>query len=144
MKYLKRFNESILNDVRSKVNDSRDKISQLGSQKVKFCGECGNKINMSDIFCDECGAKQDESAKTFTINGKIEAQYPNGQKTPNFVLSSDNKTLSGTPIQLDSIINKNDIPIGEEVSITGTTKNSESPKFNNPIFVSKKEDIKLK
>lgn len=127
MKYLKRFNETILNE-----------------KTHKFCHECGRKLETIDTFCDECGTKQEESDKTFTINGIIETEYPNGQKTPNFILVSDNKTLSGTPIQFDKTINKYNIPTGKEVSITGTTKNSQSPNFNNGIFVSKKEDIRIK
>lgn len=127
MKYIKRFNEAILND-----------------RTNKFCHECGQKLDTKDAFCHECGTEQGESDQTFTIDGIIQTQYPNGQKTPNFILMSNNKTLSGTPIQLDKTINKYDIPIGKEVSITGTTKNSESPNFNNAIFVSKKEDIQIK
>lgn len=122
MKYLKRFNES---------------------QESKFCGECGTKLNKIDTFCGECGTKQDSSEnETITVDGKIEATYPNGQKTPNFILSSNNKTLSGTPINFDKSINKYDIPVGKEVNITGTTKDGKSPRFNNPLYVSKKEDIK--
>jgi hypothetical protein len=123
MRYLKRFNES---------------------QESKFCGECGTKLNKSDAFCDECGMDQDFSQnETITVDGKIEATYPNGQKTPSFILSSNNKTLSGTPISFDKSINKYDIPVGKEVKLTGTTKDGKSPKFNNPLYVSKKEDIKL-
>lgn len=126
MKYIKRFNES-LSDIQS---------------NFKFCGECGEKLDKAAYFCGECGTKQEElssSQKEFTISGKIESSYPNGQKTPIFTLSSMNKTLSGTNIIFDKGINKFDIPVGQEVSITGTTEDGLSPKFNNPIIVS---DIK--
>ena len=121
MKYLKKFNESL---------------------NVKFCGECGTKLNISDVFCGECGTKQDELSKSFTISGKIEASYPNGQKTPNFIISSMNKTISGTNIIFDKSINKYDIPTDKEVQITGTTQNGLPPKFDNPIIVSSIQDIK--
>ena len=120
MKYLRSFNES---------------------NEFKFCTECGTKLEKTSVFCTECGTKQD--LENFIVTGKIEVSYPNGQKTPNFVLSSNNKTLSGTPISFDRSINKYDIPVGEEVNITGTTENGEEPKFDNPLYVSKKEDIEL-
>jgi len=118
MKYLKRFNES-----------------------QNFCGECGKRTNPSDLFCAECGSKT-ENASTFTIKGRIEKSFPNGQKTPDLTLSSLNKTLSGTPIILNRNINIYDLPFDKEVSITGTTKNGESPSWKNPIIVDKIEDIK--
>jgi len=144
MKYLKTFNESILDNIR-KENDKSLSDIQKKIGVHKFCFECGTKLDKNDSFCGECGSEQesDKSIETFTINGKIEANYPNNQKTPSFTLSSINKTLSGTSIQLDRSINKFDIPIGKEVSITGTTKNSKNPGFNNPIYVAKKEDVKL-
>jgi len=83
------------------------------------------------------------SDKTFTISGKIIATFPNNQKTPTFQLSSLNKTLSGTPILLDKSINIYSIPLGVDVRITGTTQDGNSPKFSNPIYVSKVEDITL-
>lgn len=124
MKYLKKFNESLMDD-------------------SSFCGECGTQLNTSDVFCGECGTQQDEgSTKSFTISGIIEASYPNGQKTPKFTLSSMNKTLSGTNIIFDRSINKYEVPTGEEVEITGTTQDGLPPKFDNPIIVSSLEDIK--
>ena len=127
MKYLKRFNEN--------VGDH------------KFCGECGLKLDMDAAYCAECGTpavNPDSGEKTFTIDGKIETSYPNGQKTPNFTISSMNKTLSGTAIIFDKSINKYDIPVGKEVSITGTTKDGLSPKFNNPLIVSDVKNVVLK
>jgi hypothetical protein len=125
MKHLKTFNESIDNN-------------------VKFCPECGTKLAKVAAFCADCGLKQDDNSESFTISGKIETSYPNGQKTPNFILSSMNKTISGTVIIFDKSINKYDIPVGKEVNITGTTENGLSPKFDNPIIVHKKEDVVLK
>jgi len=81
------------------------------------------------------------SSKSFTITGKIEATFPNGQKTPNLHLSSPNKTLSGTPIKLDRNINWMLIPKQVEVTIIGTTKDGNSPKWANPIYVSRIEDV---
>jgi len=81
------------------------------------------------------------SSKSFTITGKIESTFPNGQKTPDFHLSSPNKTLSGTPIEFDRSINKYSIPRQVEVTIIGTTKDGNNPKWNNPIYVSRIEDV---
>lgn len=127
MKYLKKFNENTGN--------------------YKFCAECGTKLDISYAFCGECGTPSENPysvEKTFTIDGKIETSYPNGQKTPNFTISSMNKTLSGTAIIFDKSINKYDIPVGKEVSITGTTKDGLSPKFNNPLIVSDVKNVVLK
>lgn len=77
----------------------------------------------------------------FTITGKIESSFPNGQKTPDFHLSSPNKTLSGTPIKFDRNINKYSVPQNVEVTIIGTTKDGSNPSWNNPIYVSKIEDV---
>jgi hypothetical protein len=53
MKYLKRFNESILDDVRSEVDKTRSNIdTKLGR---KFCTKCGAKIDTK--FCKECGTE---------------------------------------------------------------------------------------
>lgn len=147
MKHLKTFNESILDDVRKENDKSLSDIQKkigVSTGDHKFCPECGIKLDKNDSFCGDCGTEQesDKSIQTFTINGKIEANYPNNQKTPSFTLSSINKTLSGTSIQLDRSINKFDIPIGKEVSIKGTTKNGKAPTFQNPIIVNSIEDIK--
>jgi hypothetical protein len=77
----------------------------------------------------------------FTIIGEIESSYPNGQKTPDFHLVSNNKTLSGTSILFDRSINKYSIPTGVKVKIIGTTKDGNNPRWNNPIYVSKIEDV---
>jgi hypothetical protein len=79
--------------------------------------------------------------RSFTITGKIESIFPNGQKTPDFHLSSFNKTLSGTPIKFDRSINKYSIPQDVEVTIIGTTKDGNNPSWNNPIYVSRIEDV---
>jgi hypothetical protein len=127
MKYLKKFNENIADH--------------------KFCGECGLKLDMNVAYCPECGTpavNPDSGQKTFTIDGKIETSYPSGQKTPNFTISSMNKTISGTTVVFDKSINKYDVPVGKEVSITGTTKDGLVPKFNNPIIVSDIKDVVVK
>jgi len=127
MKYLKKFNENITDH--------------------KFCGECGLKLDMNFAYCPECGTpavSPDSAQKTFTIDGKIETSYPSGQKTPNFTISSMNKTISGTTVVFDKSINKYDVPVGKEVSITGTTKDGLVPKFNNPIIVSDIKDVVVK
>ena len=124
MKYLKKFNESI--------------------GDVKFCAECGTELPKIATFCSECGEKQDDNFEGFTISGKIEASYPNGQKTPNFTIVSLNKNLSGTRIIFDKSINKFEIPVDQEVTISGTTQDGLPPKFNNPIIVSNINDVVTK
>lgn len=53
MKYLKKFNEGILDDVRSEVDKTRSNIdTKLGR---KFCKKCGAKIDTK--FCKECGTE---------------------------------------------------------------------------------------
>ena len=72
MKYLKRFNESLLDDIRNKTDKNLSDIhNKLGSgdKDHKFCGECGTKLNKSDTFCDECGEKQDEESMTAAAAG---------------------------------------------------------------------------
>lgn len=79
--------------------------------------------------------------RSFTITGKIKSSFPGGQKTPDFHLLSPNKTLSGTTIKFDRSINKYSIPQDVEVTIIGTTKDGSNPGWDNPIFVSKMEDV---
>lgn len=79
--------------------------------------------------------------RSFTITGKIESSFPNGQKTPDFHLSSFNKTLSGTPIKFDRSINKYSIPQDVEVTIIGTTKDGNNPSWNNTIYVSRINNV---
>lgn len=79
--------------------------------------------------------------RSYTITGKIESIFPNGQKTPDFHLSSFNKTLSGAPIKFDRSINKYSIPQDVEVTIIGTTKDGNNPSWNNPIYVSRIDNV---
>lgn len=149
MKYLKKFNESILNDVRSSVDSARANIKSSLSGAQKFCGNCGTKLEMASVFCGECGEKQDEQDQTdsFTIEGTLEKEFAGNEysksKTPILVLRSNNKTLDGTKVSLSGFdwmsISKN---IGVLVKITGTTANGKAPNFNNPIIVSNADDIK--
>lgn len=62
MKYLKRFNESLLNDIRSKTDKSLSDIhNKLGiSKDNKFCAQCGTKLDKNDSFCGECGTEQEQ------------------------------------------------------------------------------------
>ena len=148
MKYLKKFNESILSDVRSNVDSARVDIKSSLSGAHKFCGNCGTKLEMASVFCDECGEKQDEEqTDSFTIEGTLEKELAGNEysrsKTPTLVLRSNNKTLDGTKVSLSGFdwmsISKN---IGVLVKITGTTVNGEAPNFNNPIIVSNADHIK--
>ena len=62
MKYLKKFNESLLDDIRSKTDKSLSDIhNKLGiSKDNKFCSECGTKFDKNDSFCGECGTEQEQ------------------------------------------------------------------------------------
>jgi hypothetical protein len=104
---------------------------------------------MANIFCGECGEKQDveEKSNSFTIKGTLEKEFAGDEysksKTPVLVLRSENKTVDGTKVSLKGFdwmsISKK---IGVPVTITGTTENGEAPKFNNPIVVTNANDIK--
>jgi hypothetical protein len=165
MKYLKTFNESILNDIRKEndksLSDIRKKLGSSTGDKYKFCHECGTKLDKNDSFCGECGAEQesDKSVDKFTIKGELSLVYTgsNGAyaKTPFINFSSPNKTLSGTKIKLSKFdwmelskklgikpYYQDEEKSSVNVSITGTTKNGESPTFQNPIIVDNVEDIK--
>ena len=71
MKYLKKFNEGILNDIRKQTNDKLADIhSKLSIDKSsgKFCHECGVELELKSNFCGECGSKQDSPETTIVIN----------------------------------------------------------------------------
>ena len=146
MKYLKKFNESILSDVRSSVDSARANIKSSLSGAHKFCGNCGTKLEMASVFCGDCGEKQ-EQTDSFTIEGTLEKEFAGNEysksKTPTLVLRSNNKTLDGTKVSLSGFdwmsISKN---IGVLVKITGTTANGKAPNFKNPIIVSNANHIK--
>jgi hypothetical protein len=114
MKYLKRFNEGILDDVRSEVDKTRSSISS------KF----GRFSNVEDEFNDD----------SFEVTGKLEIQG-GSSKTPVIKIRSMNKTIDGTSLLSGDImawdLTKFD---GQEVTIKGTTKNGEKPSFMNPIM----------
>jgi len=171
MRYLKTFNESILDDVRKETDKSRVDTKRLFSKisnklgvstgDHKFCSECGTKLGKNDSFCGECGTEQesDKSVEKFTIEGEISLVYTgsNGSyaKTPFINFSSPNKTLDGTKIELSKsnwmelskklgikpYYQDKEKSKGVNVSITGTTKNGKAPTFENPIIVNI-EDIK--
>jgi hypothetical protein len=165
MKYLKTFNESILNDIRKEndksLSDIRKKLGSSTGDKYKFCHECGSKLDRSQKFCGQCGTKQenDKSVEKFTIKGELSLVFKGRAgsyaKTPSITFTSPNKTLDGTKIELSKfdwmeLSKKLGIkPYYQDkekssvnVSITGTTKNGESPTFQNPIIVDNVEDIK--
>jgi hypothetical protein len=112
MIYLKRFNESLLDDIRNKtdknLSDIRGKL-EYGHKNHKFCHECGEKLERVNKFCNKCGEKQEmdshesETSKEFTIEGNLSFVYQKAAKTgyaktafANF--TSNNKTLDGTKI----------------------------------------------
>lgn len=142
MKYLKRFNEGILDDVRSEVDKTRSNIdTKLGH---KFCKKCGAKIDTK--FCKECGTEVDgriDDNNEFEIKGKLEQDLTSFSKTPVIKIRSMNKTIDGTSVLGGEIGIIPDIAkyIGndgfseKEVTIKGTTKNGEKPSFMNPIMV---------
>lgn len=73
MKYLKRFNESLNDDIQARIHQRLDKIdSSLNRVKPqtggKFCHECGTKLEKDSAFCGECGQKQ-ESTNANGIQG---------------------------------------------------------------------------
>ena len=71
MKYIKRFNESILDNVRNQTNKALSDVkSKLDSSK-KFCHECGQQLELSSSFCDECGTKQENSVTSKTSEIEI-------------------------------------------------------------------------
>jgi len=163
MKYLKRFNESLLNDIRSKTDKSLSDIhNKLGiSKDHKFCSQCGTKLDRNKKFCSQCGIEQDghQSANKFTIEGELYLVYTGGNgsyaKTPSLQFSSTNKTLHGTKIELSKFdwmdlskklgikpyYQDKEKSSGVNVSITGTTENGKLPTFKNPIIVDTIEDI---
>ena len=146
MKYLKKFNESILDETRKKSDIvSQDIKSKLGTvdKDHKFCHNCGVKIEQVDNFCDQCGEKQYDSQKAnqqsnnHTISGTL------SKDGYDLILRSPSKFLDGTEIILTIRDKSNDstLPINKEVEITGTTKNGKNPGFNNPIIVKSPKDI---
>jgi hypothetical protein len=137
MKYLKRFNESILDDVRSKVDNSISNIKNKFG-KNKFCRECGTEVD--DKFCRECGTEVDgeiNDNNDFEIKGRLEEDTNSLSKTPILTIRSMNKTIDGTPVTSGMLSIIPDIAkyIGKEVTIKGTTKDGEKPSFRNPIMV---------
>ena len=152
MKYIKKFSESLLDDVRKKTDNVVSDIhNKLGKSSDKYCTQCGKKNEMSVSFCRECGEKFDVSSndtntnKKFTIEGKlVESDNPYGAKTPPLQISSMAKYIDGTKviygggkIDIFDLINK-------QVTITGTTKDGEEPCFNNPIYCSSDDIVASK
>jgi len=50
------------------INAIEEKIRQLektisDSKPYKFCTDCGSKLELSDIYCAKCGAKQHDNAE---------------------------------------------------------------------------------
>ncbi len=74
----------------------------------------------------------------FTVTGRIKVVQNPPSKTPNFILLSNNKTLSGT--RLLNGIELTDY-VGKLVKLTGVTKNGEHPSFMNPMKVTKRPQI---
>jgi hypothetical protein len=113
MKYLKRFNEGILDDVRSEVDKTRSSISSKFGR----------------------GTEVEDGNDSFEVSGKLEIQ-DGPSKTPVIKIRSMNKTIDGTSVVSGDImvwnLSKFD---GQEVTIKGTTKNGEKPSFMNPIMV---------
>lgn len=140
MKYLKRFNESLLDDIRNKtdknLSDIKGKVGFSGKNH-KFCHECGEKLEKVATFCSECGEKQEMD--NYTISGTLT------KKGYDLILRSPAKFLDGTKINLMIRDKCNDctLPLNKEVKIIGTTKNGEKPGFNNPIIVKSPENISV-
>lgn len=57
---------------KSFVPESKSKKKVLTENEHKYCGECGNKLDVNDTFCDECGIKQE-------TNKNIGKKYFNGK-----------------------------------------------------------------
>ena len=115
MKYLKRFNEGILDDVRSEVDKTRSSISS------KF----GRGTEVEDQFNDD----------SFEVSGELEIQ-DGSSKTPVIKIRSMNKTIDGTSVLSGDVMVWDLTEFdGQEVTIKGTTKNGEKPSFMNPIRV---------
>ena len=74
MKYLKRFNESLLYKNR------------------KFCGECGTKLATNDSFCGECGQEQESS----------ETMDPNHTSIPKIVINDIIMAKDGGTLSVES------------------------------------------
>jgi hypothetical protein len=129
MKHIKTFNESILGDVRRSTNSA---------MSSKYCHNCGERLESSSAFCSECGENQNdgEESNDFEIKGRLEKTGSSMSKTPSYVLRSMNKTIDGTSV-LSGKINTWELSKweGKEVTISGSTENGQSPKFNNPIHI---------
>jgi len=129
MKHLKRFNEGILDDVRKSTNNAMSN---------KYCHNCGERLESSSAFCSECGENQNDEqvSNDFEIKGRLEKTGSSMSKTPSYVLRSMNKTIDGTSV-LSGKINTWELSKweGKEVTISGSTKDRQSPKFNNPIYI---------
>jgi hypothetical protein len=74
----------------------------------------------------------------FTVVGRIKVSDNSPAKTPNFILLSNNKTLSGTRLLNGTELMKY---VGKRVRLTGVTKNGKHPSFMNPMKVTKKPEI---
>ena len=74
----------------------------------------------------------------FTVIGRIKVVQNPPAKTPNFILLSNNKTLSGT-----RLLNGMELMGYEDkvVKLTGITRNGEHPSWKNPMKVTKRPQI---
>lgn len=75
MKYLKRFNESILDEIRNRTDKNLSDIKGKIISGNKFCHECGYKLDKNDTFCGGCGERQEMD------------QQPNNKKYFNGILT---------------------------------------------------------
>lgn len=78
MKYLKRFNESLLDEIRNKTDKNLSDIKGKLISGGKFCHECGEKLDKSAAFCGECGERQEMDQQPNTnekyFNGRLTIQ----------------------------------------------------------------------
>jgi len=129
MKYIKKFNEGILDNVRKSTNNSMSN---------KYCHNCGERLELSSAFCSKCGKNQNDEQESndFKIKGKLEKTGSPMSKTPSYILRSMNKTIDGTLV-MSGKINTWELSKWEdkEITISGSTKDGQSPKFNNPIYI---------
>ena len=136
MKHIKLFEEfinemspALLDDVRKSTNNS---------MSYKYCHNCGERLELSSTFCSNCGENQndEQDSNDFKIKGKLEKKGSSMSKTPSYILRSMNKTIDGTLVMSGKIktweLSKWE---NKEVTISGSTKDNQSPKFNNPIYI---------